>query len=168
MRPDHWNHANYSVSEGKAKDLEACLDAIFPWEKHFRREDIFGYRLVENAREGAIYFRVTGPASRVSAAIERLRGEDAALDGALRELEESHPDYNDHAGFLVGSVAEWERRVAGIEAAARDHPEWQLSVHTFRPEAESAMGGRVYQAFIRIGLLGPFRNTFEMQAIRER
>src|SRR5215212_1474162 len=118
MFTDRLNHANYSVAEGKIKELEACLDAIFPWDKHMSRADILGYRLQENPRAGAIYFRTAGPGGRVSAAIERLRAQDAELDRALCELEEVNPDFNDHSGFLVESPEEWERRVARIERAA--------------------------------------------------
>ena len=34
------------------------------------------------------------------------------------------------------------------------------------PGTPTAVSKTVYQAFIHIGLLGPFRNTFEMQALK--
>lgn len=165
MMTDHWNHANYSVAEGRIAELEACIDQLFPWQKTLQRPDILGYQLLDNPRKGAIYFRPTGPAGRVADAITRLRRQDADLDEGLRELEARNPDFNDHAGFVVESPEEWERRVAQIERESRLHPEWQVSIHTFRPGIPPATSKSVYQAFIRIGLLGPFRNTFEMQAV---
>ena len=71
---------------------------------------------------------------------------------------------NDHNGFMVDNVEEWEARLSKFQKASEEHPEWQLSViEVLRPESPEAQTREIYQAWIRVGLLGPVRNTFEMQ-----
>jgi hypothetical protein len=66
---------------------------------------------------------------------------------------------------MVGSVEEWEERLAAIERLGRERPEFELRVvDVLRPGDGRAPTDYLYQAFIRVGLLGPLRNTFEMQA----
>ena len=40
-------------------------------------------------------------------------------------------------------------------------------VHVERPGDPGAMTDYLYQAWVRLGLLGPWRNTFELQALEE-
>src|SRR5205823_8169547 len=63
--PNHWNHANFSVPPERFREVEACFDALFDWEKYLNRDDIVGYRLVDNSREGAVYVRPTEAAGKI-------------------------------------------------------------------------------------------------------
>src|SRR5438445_7580605 len=160
--PNHWNHANFSVPPERFREVEACFDALFDWEKYLARDDIVGYRLVDNSREGAVYVRPTEAAGKIHGAIARLRAQDKELDEGIRELEALSPDFNDHLGFAAESPEEWERQVAHFEQVSREHPEWQITVRPYRA-GEPGAPSRLHQAFLRIGILGPIRNTIEMQ-----
>lgn len=160
-----WNHVNFAVPPERIPLLEECLDALFPWEKFVSKPYLLGYLLTDDLHEAALYFRPIGAAGALDAAIKRLRAVDDELDGALGTLEDAEGDWNDHTGFVVPSVAEWEARVERAQRAERDRPELQVKVvDLFRPGDGRAQTDYLYQAFIRIGLLGPMRNTFEMQA----
>ena len=160
-----WNHHSYAVPPARLTLIEACIDALFPWVKFISRPDLLGYRLTDDLHAGALYFRPTAAAAAVHDALARLRAADAELGDGLTALEGLDADYNDHAGFMVGSVAEWEERLARAEWLARERPELQIRVvDVFRPGDGRAPTDYLYQAFIRLGLLGPLRNTFEMQA----
>jgi hypothetical protein len=162
---DAWNHHNYAVPPQRFALIEACIDALFPWAKFVSKPHLLGYRLGDDIHAGALYFRPAAAAAALQEALGRVRGEQSDLDAALRGLDSIDADYNDHCGFMVPSVAEWERRVAGAEQLARTHPEFEIRVvDVFRPGDGRALTDYLYQAFIRVGLLGPFRNTFEMQA----
>ena len=66
---------------------------------------------------------------------------------------------------MTPSLAEWETRLALARQLERDRPELAIRVvDVLRPGDGRAQTDYLYQAFIRIGLLGPVRNTFEMQA----
>lgn len=162
-----WNHVNYAVPPERMAEVEACLDALFPWEKFVAKPTILGYRLCPDLHEGALYFRPVAAAGALGAALARLRASDAQLDEALGGLAEVEADWADHTGFEVASVAEWEERLANVGQVEAAHPEWQITVvAAIRPGDPRAPTDYLYQAFIRVGLLGPFRNTFEMQARR--
>lgn len=168
MDPQHaWNHNNYAVAPGRLPLLEACIDALFPWVKFVSKPHLLGYRLSDDMHAGALYLRPVADAAVLHNAMARLRAHDAELDQALGGLERVDADYNDHAGFMVPTVAEWEDRVALAERMQQERPEYDLHVvDVFRPGDGRALTDYLYQAFIRLGLLGPFRNTFEMQALR--
>lgn len=162
-----WNHVNFAVPPERLAEVEACIDALFPWQKFVAKPTILGYRLTADMHEGALYFRPVAAAGALSDALARLRGDDAVLDGALASLETIEADWADHTGFEVGSVAEWEERLASIARLAAAKPAWAIRiVDVIRPGDARAVVDYLYQAFIRVGLLGPFRNTFEMQARR--
>ena len=162
---DAWNHHNYAVPPQRLALIEACIDALFPWVKFVSKPHLLGYRLCDDIHAGALYFRPAAAAAALQGALSRLRAEQSDLDAALRGLDSIDADYNDHCGFMVPTVAEWERRVAAAGQLARTHPEFEIRiVDVFRPGDRRALTDYLYQAFIRIGLLGPFRNTFEMQA----
>ncbi len=162
---DAWNHHNYAVPPQRMALIEACIDALFPWVKFVSKPHLLAYRLTDDLHAGALYFRPAAPAAALQAALRHLRAEHGELDAALRGLDSIEADYNDHCGFMVPTVAEWERRVARAEQLAGTHPEFEIRVvDVFRPGDGRALTDYLYQAFIRIGLLGPFRNTFEMQA----
>jgi hypothetical protein len=162
-----WNHVIYAVPPERWAEVEACIDALFPWTKFVSKPSILGYRLGEDMHEGALYFRPVPAAGVLSASLARLRAHDAPLDGALDGLERIEADWADHTGFEVGSVAEWEERLASVARLAAERPEWAIRiVDVIRPGDARAPTDYLYQAFIRVGLLGPFRNTFEMQARR--
>jgi len=166
-RRHRWNHVNFAVPPERIPLIEACLDALFPWEKFVSKPYLLGYLLTDDLHEAALYFRPVPAAGALDAALRRLRADDPELDQALGGLEGAAGDWNDHAGFVVPSVAEWEERVAAAERAERERPELQVRVvDVFRPGDGRAQTDYLYQAFIRIGLLGPLRNTFEMQARR--
>lgn len=162
-----WNHVNYAIPPERMALLEACIDAVFPWEKFVAKPSLLGYRFSGDLNDGALYFRPVPEAGVLADALGRLRASDAALDRALVRLETIEADWTDHAGFLVPSVAEWEERLAVAERLARARPEFALRVvDVLRPGDGRSQTDYLYQAFIRIGLLGPLRNTFEMQARR--
>ncbi|MFQ5667858.1 MAG: hypothetical protein ACE5I7_15705 [Candidatus Binatia bacterium] len=166
---DSWNHNNYAVPPERFSLVEACIDALFPWVKFVSKPYLLGYRLSDDMHAGALYLRPAAPAAALHAAMARLRRQDADLDLALEGLERIAADYNDHCGFMVPTVAAWEQRVALAERLQHDRPEFEIRVvDVFRPGDSRALTDYLYQAFIRIGLLGPFRNTFEMQAMRKR
>ncbi len=168
MGPQHaWNHNNYAVPPSQVALIEACLDALLPWVKFVSKPHLLGYRLTGDMHAGALYIRPAEPAAALHDALRRLRTRDGELDVALRDLQSMQADYNDHCGFMVPTVAEWEARVALAEQLQRQRPEFEICVvDVFRPGDGRALTDYLYQAFIRIGLLGPFRNTFEMQALK--
>lgn len=162
-----WNHVNYAVPPERWAEVEACIDALFPWTKFVSKPSILGYRLGDDMHEGALYFRPVPAAGALGASLARLRAGDPALDDALAGLDRIEADWADHTGFQVGSVAEWEERLATVARVAAAHPAWGIRiVEAIRPGDARAAVDYLYQAFIRVGLLGPFRNTFEMQARR--
>jgi hypothetical protein len=168
MEPRHaWNHNNFAVAPERLPLVEACVDALFPWVKFVSKPHLLGYRLCDDLHAGAIYFRPVPAAATLHAAIAALRREGGEIATALGTLERIDADLNDHCGFMVPTVEEWESRVALAERLARERPEFGLCVASLsRPGDGHALTDYLYQAFIRIGLLGPFRNTFEMQARR--
>src|SRR5262245_66333729 len=162
-----WNHVNYAVPPERLPLVEACIDALFPWEKFVAKPFLLGYRLSDDLHDGALYFRPVPEAGVVAEALGRLRAQDPALDGALARLDTIEADWSDHTGFMVRSVAEWEERLATAERLARDRPEFEVRVvDVLRPGDGRAPTDYLHQAFVRVGLLGPLRNTFEMQARR--
>jgi hypothetical protein len=160
-----WNHVNVAVPPERLPLVEACIDAAFGWAKFVAKPSLVGYRFSDDFNEGALFVRPVPEAGIVADALRRLRASDAALDGALARLETIEADWADHTGFMVGSVAEWEERLATIERLARERSEFELRVvDVLRPGDGRAPTDYLCQAFIRVGLLGPLRNTFEMQA----
>jgi uncharacterized protein (DUF2132 family) len=165
MTSYQWNHNNYAVPADRFEELERCLDTLFGWEKLVRRADILGYKLKPNYRQSMVFFRPVEPAGQFVAAIERLRAENPDLDAAIRGLEQLPADFNDHNGIMLESVAEFEARMEHIRRVAEVHPEWQITiVDIYRPGQPNAVSQELVQGFVRIGLLGPIRNTFELQA----
>jgi uncharacterized small protein (DUF1192 family) len=168
MDPHHvWNHNNFAVPPERLALVEQAIDALFPWVKFVAKPHLLGYRLTDDLHAGALYVRPAPPAAALHAEIERLRAENPELDRGIRGLETIEADYNDHCGFMVPSVEEWEERVALAERLERERPELGICVvAAFRPGDGRALTDYLYQAFIRVGVLGPFRNTFEMQATK--
>ena len=165
-RGDAWNHVNYAVPPEHVAGLCACIEALFPWTVIVRKPDLIGYRLGDDLNRGALYLRPTAAARGLHEVLGRLRSERQELDAALRALEAVDADLNDHQGVRIATVAEWERRVARAHELERRRPE--LRVHVVgveRPGDPGAMTDYLYQAWIRLGLLGPWRNTFELQAL---
>jgi hypothetical protein len=125
---------------------------------------MLGYRFHTNYEWGMAFFQPSAHAATFARVIAEVRQERPELDDAIRGLESLTPDVNDHSGFIVKSEEEWEARLAAFEAASAGHPEWQVTVTgVLRPNDPEALTDRLAQAWIRIGLLGPIRNTFEMQ-----
>ena len=163
-----WNHVNYAVPPERVPLVEACFDAIFPWEKFVAKPYLLGYRFSTDFDQGALYVRPVPAAGALSDALRRLRTSDATPRrrprAAWRRSRRTGPTT---PGFLVESVAEWEERLATIERTARERPDFELRViDVLRPGDGRAQTDYLHQAFVRVGLLGPFRNTFEMQARR--
>ncbi len=164
---DRWNHLFYSVPIENFRLIEECIDTLFPWQKFVRREDLIGYRLQQDQRLGNINFRPTKAASDVYNILDRLRKEHPELAEAMGRSDALTPNFNDHTGFLVKSVDDWEQRVAMIRTVEKERPEFQVKlVAVYLPGRPPSETKDLYQAFIRVGLLGPFRNTFEMQAVK--
>jgi len=163
---DAWNHNNYCVPPEHVAGLCECIEAIFPWTLIVRKPHLIGYRLGDDLNRGALYLRPTAAARDVFAALTRLRHDDATLARALDELERQDADLNDHQGVRIDGVEEWERRVARAGELARTRPELAVTVvRVERPGDPGALTDYLHQAWVRLGLLGPWRNTFELQAL---
>src|SRR2546427_3113891 len=163
---DAWNHNNYCVPPEHVDGLCACIEALFPWTLIVRKPHLVGYRLGDDLNRGALYLRPTPAARAVFDALARLRRSDAELGRALAVLEAQEADLTDHHGIRIASVEEWERRVARALELAQTRPELQVTVvRVERPGAPGAATDYLYQAWVRLGLLGPWRNTFELQAL---
>ena len=165
---DAWNHNNYCVPPEHVDGLSACIEALFPWTLIVRKPHLVGYRLGDDLNRGALYLRPTPAARAVFDALARLRRSDAELGRALAALEAQEADLTDHHGIRITSVEEWERRVARALELAQTRPELQVTVvRVERPGDPGAATDYLYQAWVRLGLLGPWRNTFELQALAE-
>jgi hypothetical protein len=165
MHELRWNHVNFAVPPERLPLLEECIDALFGWEKFVSKPYLLGYRLTDDMHAAALYFRPVPAAGTVARALARLRGTDPELDGALSALDGIEGDWADHTGFMTGSVQEWEARLARAQRLEHERPELEIRVvDVLRPGDGRAQTDYLYQAFIRIGLLGPLRNTVEMQA----
>jgi len=163
--PQRWNHVNFAVPPERLPLVEECLDRLFGWEKFVAKPYLLGYRLTTDLHEAALYIRPVVAAGAVWEALERLRRDDAALDAALGEMHRVDADWADHIGFMTASVAEWAARLDTAERLARERPDFGIRVvDVLRAGDGRALTDYLYQAFIRVGLLGPLRNTFEMQA----
>jgi len=164
-RATRWNHVNFAVAPERLPLVEACIDALFGWEKFVAKPYLLGYRLTGDLHEAALYFRPVPAAGALLDALDRLRSADAGLEDALRTLDTAESDWADHTGFMTASVEEWETRLARAQRLAGERPEFAIRVvDVLRPGDGRAPTDYLYQAFIRVGLLGPLRNTFEMQA----
>ncbi len=162
-----WNHIVYSVPPANFALIERCIDELFPWHKYVRRDDIVGYLLCREDGMDKVFFRPTEAAGQFADQIARLRQIDPALDKAVRGLKELRPDLNDHDGFRVSSIAEFERLVEKTRRIEKERPEYRLQLMDVRrPGQSNSQSDEIYEAFIRIELLGPVRNTLEMQAIK--
>ncbi len=156
---------NFAVPPERLPLVEECIDVLFGWEKFVAKSYLLGYRLTGDMHEAALYFRPVPAAGALTDALARLREGDPALDAALGALDSVEGDWADHTGFMTGSVEEWEERLARATRLASERPDFQIRVvDVLRPGDGRAQTDYLYQAFIRIGLLGPLRNTFEMQA----
>jgi len=165
---DAWNHNNYCVPPEHVDGLCACIEALFPWTLIVRKPHLVGYRLGDDLNRGALYLRPTPAARAVFDAVARLRRSDAELGRALAALEGQEADLTDHHGIRIASVEEWEWRVARALVLARTRPELGVTVvRVERPGDPGAVTDYLYQAWVRLGLLGPWRNTFELQALAE-
>ena len=163
---DLWNHNNYAIPPGNLALLEECIRELMPWDLWVKRDNMLGYRFQEESEKGMTFFQGSEPAGLLAKSLDRLRKQHPDLEAALTGMERLAADHNDHNGFIVKSLEEWESRLAGFERAAREHPEWRLTVvSVLRPGDDAALTDRLYQAWLRIGLLGPVRNTFEMQCL---
>ena len=162
---DAWNHNNFCVPPDAVAGICECIEALFPWTLIVRKPHLVGYRLGDDLNRGALYLRPTAAAASLHEALARLRRTDAELGRALDAMEVQEADLNDHQGVRVPSVAEWETRVArAVELARR--PELRVTVvRVERPGDPGALTDYLYQAWVRLGLLGPIRNTFELQAL---
>jgi hypothetical protein len=164
-RAQRWNHVNFAVPPQRLPLVEECIDMLFGWEKFVAKPYLLGYRLTGDMHEAALYFRPAPAAAAVLDALDRLRGRDAGLDTALGALDGLEGDWVDHIGFMTASLQEWEERLALARRLERERPDLTIRVvDVLSPGDGRAQTDDLHQAFIRIGLLGPLRNTFEMQA----
>src|SRR2546428_5195861 len=163
---DAWNHNNYCVPPEHVDGLCACIEALFPWTLIVRRPHLVGYRLGDDLNRGALYLRPAPAARAVFDALARLRRSDVELGRALAALEAQEADLTDHHGIRIASVEEWEGRRTRARELARAPPELAVTVvHVERPGDAGAMTDYLYQAWVWLGLLGPWRNTFSLQGL---
>ena len=164
-QPHRWNHNNFAVAPEQMDNVAACVDALFPWTKFVDKPTILGYRLTEHMYDGAVYFRPVAPMAQIHALLAEARASRPEVAQAFRDLAGLDADYRDHCGFMVPSAAEWEERVARARRFGAERPELQVEVvDVLRPGDGRCPTTDLCQAFIRFGVLGPLRNTFEMQA----
>lgn len=164
MPADSWNHVNFCVPPEHLDRLCAAIEALFPWETIVRKPGLVGYRLGEDLHRAALYLRPSPAAADVAEALGRLAVEDAALATALTDLGDVDPDVRDHFGVRIATVEEWERRVAVATALERTRPDLAFEVvRVIRPSDPGAPTTYLYQAWVRLHLLGPLRNTIELQ-----
>jgi hypothetical protein len=163
---DAWNHAAYCVPPEAVARLCESLETLFPWTLIVRKPDLIGYRLGDDLNRGALYLRPTPAARTLHDVLARLRRTTPELERAFEDVEVQEADLNDHLGLRIGSPTEWEERVARATELASARPDLALRiVRVERPGDPGAATDYLYQAWIRLGLLGPLRNTFEMQAL---
>jgi hypothetical protein len=164
-RPPRWNHVNFAVAPERMARVEECIDTLFGWPKIVAKPYLLGYRLSDDMHDAALYFRPVPAAADMLTALARLRDREPALAAALSALDGLEGDWIDHTGFMVASVGEWEERLGRARRLERERPELEIRVvDVLRPGDGRAQTDYLHQAFIRLGLLGPLRNTFEMQA----
>jgi len=160
-----WNHVNFAVPPQRLSTIEECIDSLFGWHKFVSKPYLLGYQLQDDFHAAALYFRPVEAAASLLQAIERLRVADPALGASLGELEATAGDWADHTGFMTSSLQEWEGRLARARRFAVERPDLGVEVvDVLRPGDGRSQTEDLYQAFIRLRLLGPWRNTFEMQA----
>jgi hypothetical protein len=165
-RMDAWNHGNYCVPPEHLARLCESIEALFPWSLIMRRPDFVGYRLGDDLNRGALYLRATPAAGALYTTLERLRTREPELDRALAALVAQDADVTDHVGVRLSSVEEWETRIERARALARERPDLEVEVvRVERPGDPSAVTDYLYQAWVRLRLLGPLRNTFELQTL---
>jgi len=166
--PDFWNHNNYAVPPQNLPLVEECIGLLFPWEQYVKRPGFLGYRLQEDSRKAVVFFQGHPWAAKFVTAVERLRKTDKELGEALDLREQHSSDQIDHNGFRVETLEDWERRVATAQRIEKTRPDLQVKVRSVhRPgQPGAAPRGDLYQCFIRVGLLGPVRNTFEMVYVK--
>jgi hypothetical protein len=163
---DAWNHASYCVRPEDVGAICECVEALFPWSLIVRKAHLVGYRLGDDLNRGALYLRPMPAARALYGSLARLRREDAELGRALDELGALDADENDHQGIRIASVEEWEVRVARARELSGTRPELGVTlVRVERPGDPGALTDYLYQAWVRLALLGPIRNTFELQAL---
>jgi hypothetical protein len=164
MAGETWNHVNFCVAPEHLPRLCEAVEALFPWELIVRRPDLVGYRLGDDLHRAALYLRPAGAAAAVHGALTRLAAEDAGLGTALAALDAEDTDVRDHWGVRIATVAEWERRVHAASRLASQRPELAVRVVSIvRPGDPGAPTSYLHQAWLRFGLLGPLRNTIELQ-----
>ena len=83
QRAPRWNHVNFAVPPERLRLVEECIDTLFGWPKIVAKPYLLGYRLTDDMHEAALYFRPVPSTGALFEALERLRSQDAALDGAL-------------------------------------------------------------------------------------
>jgi hypothetical protein len=159
-----WNHVNLCVAPEHLSRLCQAVEALFPWELLVRRPDLVGYRLGDDLHRAALYLRPAAAAGAVHAALARLGADDAGLGRALAALDAEDTDVRDHWGIRIATVAEWERRVATATRLASERPDLAIAVvRILRPGEPGAPTTYLHQAWLRFSLLGPLRNTIELQ-----
>jgi len=163
---DAWNHNNYCVPSEHVARLCETIEALFPWSLIVRKPGLVGYRLGDDLNRGALYLRPARAAGTLHETLARLRQERPDVEQAFRGLEAEDADIADHQGIRVASPEEWEQRVARATELSRTRPDLRVTVvRVERPGDPGVLTDYLYQAWIRLALLGPLRNTFELQAL---
>lgn len=159
--PDAWDYATFSVPMENVEALGECLTALLPWKPLGRRPHELTFA-VDSHHLGMVSFKGSTAASDVARIARRTRMQNPELDKAFVDVDLEEPTLHECTGFLVDGVQQWEARLAALQQAQKDRPEWQVKVlKVERPAATRSPSG--YHAWVRIGLLGPFRNTLDMQ-----
>ena len=161
-----WNHQNYAVAPGNLKQAEEVFDAVFGWTKFVSKPAMVGYRIAADFHAGAVYLQPAEAVAEFERAMARLSASDPELRAALDAVARLNVDLADHSGVMLPSVAEWEACVARARDLERSRPDLDVRVlDVVRPGDARAATNDLYQAFIRIGALGPVRSTLEVQAL---
>ena len=98
------NHMNFAVPPDDLEALDACIEAVLPWRRYVKRDDIIGYRIGDGEDSGGVFIRPVQASGEIAAVMKRVRRSVPDLDRALVSLERSPADFADHFGFRVSSV----------------------------------------------------------------
>ena len=80
------NHMNFAVPPDDLEALDACIEAVLPWRRYVKRDDIIGYRIGDGEDSGGVFIRPVEACGEIAAVMKRVRRSVPDLDRALVSL----------------------------------------------------------------------------------